>query len=60
MPGVPLWRARIAGLLGDADGALALLRQVDQHHYFIEVHSDPAFAALRGRAEFRRLAHPDH
>jgi hypothetical protein len=60
---VPLWRARIAALLGDRDEAMALLRQVmdgmtptsDQASW---LHRDIDFESLHDYPPFRELMRP--
>jgi hypothetical protein len=52
-----LWRARIAALLGDADGAVDLLRDAfaQGRTDWIALHTDPDLTSLRGHQRFREL-----
>jgi|GEM_PF-2864551 len=53
-------RSRILAALGDAGGAIALLEQAMLEGFVTrrELHVDPAFAALRTDARFRRVVAP--
>jgi TolB-like protein len=63
----PYWRARIAALLGDRDGAVALLREAVAHGQVCTVrwgppwedcHREMDFESLRGYAPFVELLRP--
>jgi hypothetical protein len=63
----PYWRARIAAVLGDRDGALALLREAVAHGFVCTVrwgppwedcHREMDFESLRGYAPFDELMRP--
>ena len=63
----PYWRARIAALLGDRDGAVALLRQAIAQGISCAVrwgpgiedcHREMDFESLRGYAPFDELLRP--
>jgi tetratricopeptide (TPR) repeat protein/TolB-like protein len=64
LPGVngqhTLWRARIAALLGDKDGAVALLRQAfaEGVAYGIWLHVDMDLESLRDYKPFQELVRP--
>ena len=49
--------ARVQALVGDADGALALLREAQERGFYLrpELGRNPDFEILRGRPEFQRL-----
>jgi Flp pilus assembly protein TadD len=54
-------RAAIAAALGDGDGAVTLLRQAfarGLRFIDLQLHQDPAFAALRGTPAFEALVRP--
>ena len=53
-------RSRILAVLGDADGAIALLEQAMLEGFVTrrELHVDPAFAQLRTDARFRHIVAP--
>jgi tetratricopeptide (TPR) repeat protein/tRNA A-37 threonylcarbamoyl transferase component Bud32 len=59
---VPLWRARIAALLGDRDAAMALLRQVMDHltpsDQACWLHRDIDFESLHDYPPFQELMRP--
>lgn len=55
------WRARIAALLGERDGAVALLRAAyytEGRQFWMHLHTEPDLESLRGYPAFRELLRP--
>ena len=55
-----IWRARIAGEMGEREAAVALLRDAFMQGltFDLTLHADPAFASLRDDAAFQELLRP--